>query len=201
MLYSARMTNVGRRRRFDWLWVGLPAALLGLALIVLGRGAGIPREAQPVFYPAVMLYNYGAIQLAIVILLAACLLLVLWIPQALRRLPRFARNGLALALALAGAALACWGSLPRALGVETYVHLDQARWAGRVYQLGVRLGVDADNYYVLCECPDPGFVCQCRRLRDAGEPEFTERPDLVTDPAAGTLSIRVGAQTVWSVRP
>jgi hypothetical protein len=195
------MTNVRPRRRLDWMWVGLPAAVVGVLIITLGRGAGMPAAGRAVFYPAVMLYNYAAIQFAIVILLAACLLLVLWIPQALRRLPRFAQNGLALGLTLAGAALACWGSLPRALGAETYVHLDRAAWPGRVYQLGVRLGVDGDSYYVLCECPAPGFVCQCEPLRGAGQPEFTERPDLVTDPAAGMISIRVGTQTVWSARP
>jgi hypothetical protein len=183
------------------MWIGLPAVAVGILFYFLGRGAGVPGEAGPVIYPAVMLYNYAAIQLAIVFLLAASLLLVLWIPQALRRLPRFAWNGLALALALVGAALACWGSLPRALLVSNYVHLDRAVLAGRVYQLGARLALDGDNYYVLCDCAQPGVFCRCRRLHQAGEPAFTERPALVADPAAGTLALQVGAQTLVTFEP
>ncbi len=189
------------KRRFSWMWIGLPAVAVGLLFFFLGRGAGAPGEAGTVIYPAVMLYNYAAIQLAIVFLLAASLLLVLWIPQALRRLPRFAWNGLALALALLGAALACWGSLPRALLVSNYVHLDRAVLAGRVYQLGARLALDGDNYYVLCNCAPAGIVCRCRRLHEAGEPAFTERPALVADPAAGTLALQVGAQTLVTFEP
>ena len=189
------------RRRFNWLWIGLPAIVLGVLFILLGRGAGVPRDGAAVFYPAVLLYNYAAIQLAIVTLLAASLLLVLWIPQALRRLPHFARNGLALALALAGAVLACWGSLPRALLVDNYVHLDRAELDGRIYQLGARLALDGDNTYVLCDCAQPGVFCRCRHLREAGAPAFTERPELTADPAAQTLSIRVGEQIVLTVTP
>jgi hypothetical protein len=146
-----------------------------------------------------MLYNTGAIQLAIVILLAASLLLVLWIPQAVRRLPRFAWNGAALGLALAGAALACWGSLPRTLLVQ-YFHLDRLAQAGRVYQLGARIALDGDNYYVVCVCDRLGAFCRCRPLREAGPPAFTERPRLAAGPA-GTLDIQVGAQTVYSLVP
>jgi hypothetical protein len=188
-------------RRFDWMWIGLPALLAGGLFFVLGRGGAVPGAGALVFYPAVMLYNYAVIQLAILILLAATLLLVLWIPQAMRRLPRYAWNGLALGLALAGAALACWGSLPRSLSVNSYVHLDRAELAGRVYQLGVRLGLDGDNYYVLCDCARPGLVCRCRHLREAGQPAFTERPVLAADAAAQTLSILIGQQTVLTVRP
>ena len=189
------------KRRFDWMWIGLPAVVLGVLVVYLGRGTGVPSSGGTVFYPAVMLYNYAAIQLAIVILLAASLLLVLWLPQALRRLPRFAWNGLALGLALLGAALACWGSLPRALLVSNYVHLDRAVLDGRVYQLGARVALDGDNYYVLCDCAQPGFLCRCRRLTEAGELAFTERPALVADPAAGTLALQVGAQTVVVLDP
>jgi hypothetical protein len=187
-------------RHFDWMWVGLPAVLAGGLLFALGRGLGTPSASRPVFYPAVMLYNTGAIQLAIVILLAASLLLVLWVPQAARRLPRFAWNGAALGLALVGAALACWGSLPRALLAQNYVHLDRLAQAGRVYQLGARLALDGDNYYVVCDCERLGVVCRCQPLREAGPPEFTERPQLVAEPA-GALAIRVGARTVFSLAP
>jgi hypothetical protein len=175
--------------------------VVGGVFFLMGRGSGVPADGATVFYPAVLLYNYAAIQLAIVILLAASLLLVLWIPQAIRRLPRFAVNGLALGLALTGAVLACWGSLPRALLVDNYVHLDRAALGGRVYQLGARIALDGDNYYMLCDCAQPGLFCRCRHLREAGLPAFTERPALVADPAAQTLSIRIGAQNVLTVTP
>ncbi len=183
------------------MWLGLPAMLVGALLFLLGRDAGVPRAGATVFYPAVLLYNYAAIQLAIVILLAASLLLMLWIPQAIRRLPRFAWNGLALGLLLAGSVLACWGSLPRALLTDNYLHLNRAVLNGRVYQLGARIALDGDNYYMLCDCARLGFVCQCRALREAGPPEFTERPALVADPAAQTLSIQIGPQTLLTVTP
>ena len=189
------------KRRFNWMWIGLPAALVGVLIFTLGRGGSVPGEGRPVFYPLLLLYNYAAIQLAIVILLAASLLLMLWLPQALRRLPRYAYNGLALGLALAGATLACWGSLPRALMVDNYVHLDRADLNGRVYQLGARLALDGDNYYMVCDCAQPGVYCRCHRLPEAGALAFTERPTLVADPAAGTLAIQVGAQTVLVFEP
>lgn len=188
-------------RRFDWMWIGLPALAGGVLFLLVGRNGAAPAEGGPVFYPVILLYNYASIQVAILILLAASLLLMLWIPQALRRLPRYAWNGAALALALLGATLGCWGSLPRALGVDNYVHIDRAEWPDRVYQLGARLGLDGDNYYVLCECSRPGVLCVCGHLREAGAPVFDVRPDLVADAAAGTLAIRVGEQTVWLVQP
>ncbi len=195
------MTQQRKARAFNWMLLGLPAVLVGGLYFLLARGAGVPGDGQTVFYPAVMLYNYTVIQFAILILLAATLLLMLWIPQAIRRRPRFAWNGLAVGLALAGAVLACWGSLPRALLVSNYVHLDRAEMAGRIYQLGARIAVDGDNYYVLCDCAQPGVVCQCRRLREAGAPAFTARPELLADPAAGTLSIRIGDQNLLTLRP
>lgn len=183
------------------MFIGLPAAGLGGLFFLLARGAGTPTDGGTVFYPAVLLYNYTVIQFAILILLAAIMLLMLWLPQAIRRLPRFAWNGAALALALAGAVLACWGSLPRALLVNNYVHLDRAALGGRTYQLGARIAADGDNYYVLCDCAQPGVICQCRRLREAGAPAFTARPELVADHAAGTLSIRIGARMLLTLRP
>ena len=165
------------------MWIGLSALAGGVLFLLVGRGGAAP-GAGPVFYPVSLFYNYASIPVAILTLLAASLLLMLWIPQALRRLPRYAWNGLAMALALVGATLGCWGSLPRAVGVDNYAHLDRATLEGRVYQLGVRVALDGDNYYVLCECSQPGLVCQCRPVREAGAPEFAQRPDLVADAAA-----------------
>src|SRR5215471_2664158 len=96
------------RLRPYWMLVlaGL-ALLLGLFYAALGR-ENITGGA-PLFYPAVQFYGVSAETLSTAILLLAATLLGLWVPQALGRRPRSGWNGLAVALALAGAALACWG--------------------------------------------------------------------------------------------
>src|SRR5438105_4690004 len=91
---------------------GVPALLLGVLYALLSRQNLGGLAGGTVFYPALMLYNYSAEALSTVVLLVAIALLGLWLPQALGRRPRFGRNGLAVALALAGATLACWGALP-----------------------------------------------------------------------------------------
>lgn len=181
------------------LLMALPALLAGALVAVLSQRALLADSAARVFYPGVMLYNYAAVTLATTILLLALILLAFWVPQALRRAPRFLLNGAAVALALAATALACWGSVPQL--VVTYRHVDRAALNGHQYQLGVRYAADGDNAYVLCECDGLGLVCRCRRLAEAGQPVFKERPALLADPAAGTLSIQVGQETLYRFSP
>ena len=50
--------------------------------------------------------------------------------------PRAGLNGLAVALALIGTTLACWGTLPNIF--TPYRHMDRTTLGGHVYQLGVR---------------------------------------------------------------
>lgn len=180
-------------------WCAVPALLLGAAYFALSRTGGAPTQAGLVFYPAVVFYAYTVVPLATTILLLALLALVLWVPQALRRLPRFKSNGLAAGLLLLAALLACSGGLPRFF--INYAHIDRAELNGRLYQLGLRLAADGDNYYVLCACDRLGLLCRCRPLPEAGRPAFTDRPALVADPAAQTLTLRVGAQTLVTVKP
>ncbi len=173
--------------------------LLGAAYYLAGRRGAVPPEGVPVFYPLVMLYNYTAAPLATTILLVAVTLAALWIPQVLRRMPRYQVNGLAAGLALAGSVLACAGFVPQML--VSYRHLDRAELNGQVYQLGLRLAIDGDNYFVLCGCGRLGLTCRCRRLVEAQVPDVTEIPQLEADPGSGTLSVRIGAQTVYSGQP
>jgi hypothetical protein len=172
-----------------------------LALVLGGLLAGLaqrPMLSGTVFYPLMLLYYSGAGSLATVILLLALTLLTLWIPQLVRRTPRFWLNGLAAGLALVGALLACWGSLPPL--VETYRHIDRAELGGQVYQLGARFAA-ADSAYVLCGCDRWGLFCHCRPLPEAGPVVFDQRPELRADPADGTLAIWTGSRLVASVRP
>jgi hypothetical protein len=186
------------RERWMLMLAG-PALAVAALYAWLGRAWAEPRLDGPTFYPAVMLYQYTAAPLATAVVLLAMVVLALWAPQALRRAPRFQLNGLAVLLALAGSGLACWGSLPGQL--VHYRHVDRAEAAGRVHQLGVRLGLDGNNHFVACDCAPPGLVCQCRSLVEAGPlPELTERPALAVQPD-GTLAIMVGETTVYSWVP
>ncbi len=180
-------------------WCAVPALLLGGAYFALSRTGGVPAPGAPVFYPAVVFYEYTVLPLATAILLLALLALVLWLPQAVRRLPRFKRNGLAAGLLLLAALLACSGSLPRFF--IRYAHIDRAELNGRLYQLGLRLAPGGDNYYVLCACDRLGLMCQCRPWPEAGQPTFSDRPALVADAATRTLALRVGSQTLATVTP
>lgn len=178
--------------------LGVMALVLGAAYYALSQVGAAPAEGPPVFYPAVMLYNYTAAPLAITILLVAITLAALWIPQVARRLPRYRQNGLAAGAALIGMALACASNVPQWFTV--YRHLDRAELNGQVYQLGVRLE-QAESAYVVCGCDGLGVSCRCRSFPAAGLAEVTEPPELAADPAANALLIRVGSQVVVTVPP
>jgi hypothetical protein len=190
-----------KQLRAHWMPILAGLALLaGLGYWWLSRAALEPAEGARTFYPAVMLYNYTAATCATTLGLAALLAVTLAVPQALRRAPQGAfRVGLAL-LALVGAALVCYANVPQ--WFVHYRHIDRAAWNGQVAQLGVRLALDGDNYFVLCACSPPGWVCQCRRLTEAGVvADLAARPELDVEAATGLLVIRVGSETVWSGTP
>ena len=179
----------------------VPALLLGGLYAGLSQQVITGSSGATVFYPAVMLYNYTASTLSTAILLVAIALLGLWIPQALGRRPRYGLNGLAVALALAGTTLACWGTLPQVLA--PYLHLGRATLGGQVYQLGIRYtaaGASAQGTYVVCDCDSSGLTCRCHDLPAAGQP-VAAQVQLVADPAAGTLTIQAGQQMVYRFRP
>lgn len=190
-----------RLRPYLMLLFAVPALLLGALYAFLSRQNIAPGGDATVFYPAVMLYNYTSEALSTTILLVAVALLGLWIPQALGRRPHAALNGLAVALALAGTALACWGTLPNVLA--PYLHLGRATLGGHVYQLGIRYIARGDSIvstYVYCECDGSGLTCRCHDLPAAGQP-VQARAQLLADPADGTLTIQAGSQTVYRFHP
>lgn len=192
------MRRSGSRSNWMLILAGVAALLAGVYAL-LSQRAVVTGSSVPVFYPAVMLYNYTATSLATAIVLAAVIIIGLWVPQALRRRPRYQLNALAAGLAVVASVLACWSTLPQTLA--PYRHIDRAELNGRVYQLGVRLTATGENYYVLCDCDRLGVLCGCRFLPEAGQPEFTERPDLVADPVTNTLSIRIGLRMIYQFQP
>jgi hypothetical protein len=184
-------------------WMPILAGLAlaaGLGYWWLSRAAVEPAVGGRTFYPAVLVYNYTAATCATTLGLAALLAVTLALPQALRRAPRGVfRVGAAL-LALAGAALVCYANVPQ--WFVHYRHIGRAAWQGQVAQLGVRLALDGDNYFVLCACDPPGWVCQCRPLTEAGVvTDLAALPELEVDAATGQLVIRIGSETVWSGTP
>ncbi len=187
------------RRANQTLFLAIMGLGCGALLTVISQRSLLADTTAMVFYPAVMLYNYAAIALATTILLLAAILLAVWIPQALGRAPGYGRGGLAAGMALVGSLLACMGTLPQV--VVTYRHIDRAELAGHIFQLGVRYSADGNSAYILCDCDRFGAVCRCRALTEAGEPVFQERPSLVADPAAGSLTITAGQETVYHFTP
>lgn len=187
-----------RLRPFLMLVFAVPALLLGALYAVLSQKVVAAGGGATVFYPAVMLYNYTAETLSTAILLVAVALLGLWVPQALRRRPRYGLNGLAVVLALAGTALACWGTLPQVF--RPYLHVGRAVMAGHVYQLGIRYVASGESAYVLCACDGSGLTCVCHDLAAAGKP-VAAQTQLLADPATGTLTIQAGQQMVYRFHP
>ena len=183
------------------LWFAVPALLLGGVYAYLSQHRLGSGGDTTVFYPAVLFYNYTAEALSTGILLVAGTLLGLWVPQALGRRPSAALNGLAVVLALAGTALACWGTLPKVFA--PYLHMDRTALGGHVYQLGVRYFAKDDSVqsaYVVCQCDSSGLTCTCHDLPAAGPPAPAQAR-LLPNPADGSLSIQVGSQTVYTFQP
>jgi len=209
MIYSACLFNImaneqrlsARLRPYMMLWFAVPALLLGGLYAFLSQHNSVSGGESTVFYPAVLFYNYTAEALSTGILLVAGILVGLWVPQALGRRPRAALNGVAVALALAGTALACWGSLPQVFA--PYLHLDRAALNGHVYQLGIRYFAQNGavvSAYVVCECDPSGLICHCHDLPAAGTPAQAAT-HLLANAADGSLSIQAGTDTVYSFHP
>jgi hypothetical protein len=183
------------------LFFAVPALLLGGVYAYLSQHRFGSGGDTTVFYPAVLFYNDTAEALSTGILLVARTLLGLWVPQALGRRPSARLNGLAVALALAGTALACWGTVPKVFA--PYLHLDRTALAGHVYQLGVRYFAKDDSVqsaYVVCQCDSSGLTCTCHDLPAAGTPAPAQA-HLVPNAADGSLSIQVGSQNVYTFQP
>lgn len=94
----------------------------------------------------------------------------------------------------------CWGSLP--VFATNYRHIASASLAGQVYQLGVLFPPNpAESSYIVSECDSLGLACAAHYLYEVGQPDFAELPQWLADPIAHTLTLRVGAQTIYTYRP
>jgi hypothetical protein len=190
-----------RLRPHMMLVFAVPAFLLGGLYAFLGLKNIVSGGESTVFYPALLFYNVTAEALSTLILLVAGTLVGLWLPQALGRRPRAGVNAIAAALALAGTALACWGTLPAVFA--PYLHLSRATLDGQVYQLGLHYtarGGAVVSTYVYCGCDGSGLFCQCHDLPAAREPPAAPA-QLLAGPGPHTLTIQVNSQTVYQFQP
>jgi hypothetical protein len=181
-------------------WMALlagPALLLAAVYFALGLRGALPAEGARVFYPAIMLYNYTAAPFSILIVLVGLTLAGLWIPQGLHRLAHWKRNGLMAAVALAAAGLACWASLPQMFA--TYRHIERAEVDGRVFQLGARFALDADNVVVLCDCDRLGLMCRCQHLTQAPR-ALDDLPRFRVDQGRQELVVEMEGQALVTIR-
>jgi hypothetical protein len=187
--------------RRSWMWLlGAAAAGLGGLMAWLSQQPMVAGPDRLVFYPLVVFYSALATPVSVVLLLTALTILGFWVPQALGRRPRWAANGLVALLALAGGALACWGSLPQTF--TPYRHLDRAVLNGLTYQLGLRAAASPPGFFfVLCTCDAAGLRCACSDLVETEPEAITEIPRLIADADTNRLRVQVGEATVWEHAP
>ena len=180
----------------------MSAVLAGVYFYILLSGY-LPEDGRPVIYGLIILFNYSAAAISIGLLMVFIVIVFMWIPEAIKRLPRWRLNAFAAGLSLAATLIACVSSLP--VGGLKYVHVADATLNGRIFHLGARLAAPpVPSYYVLCQCDATGQFCQCRTLTDLGEIKFEEisvRPTLVADAATNTLAVMDGAKTLFTTTP
>lgn len=174
-------------------------SLLVAGIYALASFSGVPANGAEFWYWPVAWYNASAWSLMVACGLGILVVLMIWGLWIMSKAPRRALATLAAGLALAASTLMCWASLP--VGTATYRHIDEATLNGQMYRLGVRLGLDGNIFYVVSACEDWGLLCTARYLPEAGQPAFEELPELMADSAAGTLTIRVSEQTIYTFRP
>lgn len=159
--------------------------------------SAVPADGAEFWYWPVAWYNASAWSLMVACGLGVLVVLMIWGLWVMSKAPHGRMATLGAALAVAASGLMCWASLP--LGSVTYRHIDTAPLDGQTYQLGVRLGLDGNNAYIVSACA--GLMCRARYLPQAGRPDFTELPELLADPTEHTLAIQVGEQILYTYRP
>ncbi len=181
-------------------WLAVPALLLAALYAWLSGRPVVPPDGGPVFYPALVIYNFTATALATALALVAMLVFGMWLPQALGRQPRAWVSGGAVLLALAASALSCWGTLPQTF--TPYRHLDRVTQGGHVYQLGLRAVLAENEYvYVLCTCDPSGLNCVCHDLVATTAEAVTAPPKLSFDLVTNRFTVQVGETTVYEFTP
>lgn len=173
---------------------------LTIPIVLTGLLQPAPMDGERLWYGPTLVYHYAAAPLSALCGLMLMGLAVMWLVAVRARSVNRGILTLAFVFSLITSGLMCWSSLP--VFATSYRHIASASLARQVYQLGVLFPPNpAESYYVVSECDSFGLVCTAHYLYAAGQPNFTELPQWVADPAAHTLTLRVGEQTIYTYHP
>lgn len=165
--------------------------------------AAAPPDGGTIVYPFTIAYNYTALPVSIVVLLAALTALFFWIPNAIVKRGAWVRDGVLVALACVALLVSIIIALP--LGSRIYRELPNGTLAanGKTYHLGVIAASDkAGNAYALyavCECA--GLVCTCRHLLDQSLATLDPLPSLALDPGTSRVTVQVDGRVLYETQP
>ncbi|MGQ0602291.1 MAG: hypothetical protein ACT4QE_11445 [Anaerolineales bacterium] len=190
----------------SWLksnWIALTAlACVAVTALyaVFAFTAALPPDGGSIIYPSTYAYNYTALPVSIVVLLAALTALFFWIPSALVKRGAWVRDGVLVALACVALIVSIGIALP--LGSRIYREVPNGSLTanGKTYHLGVIVSGDqAENAYTLCECV--GFNCECRHLFDESLATLDPLPALTLNPGTQVVTVRVDDRVLYETRP
>lgn len=189
---SAEEAERGNATVFPAVWATLALALFYVLLgwawkprFAFGDAAGI--------YWLLIAFDWTALPLAGLALLAAVGLAIVWAVGALRRRRSGRRLGVSAGLVLLAAALLLGASFPAI--VSPWAPVDAARAGGRTFYLGATRAL-IDTNYALFECDRLGLFC--RQVFRSGDVSSSGNVDgeLRFDPETGELAMVVGAGEV-----
>ncbi|MEG3988844.1 hypothetical protein QUA13_17120 [Microcoleus sp. S28C3] len=160
----------------------------------------VPIDKIAVFYWAVLFYNHAGIPLTGIILLLVLILMVVPLcepTQKTKSSTTWATIGLSV-LALAIAVSSVFSQL-----FVNYEHLTSAEFDDYRYNLGLRIAMDNDNFYVIGKCDRFGIRCDCYAvspldyLEDADYYNKTSRtPSLERDAKTKIIYIKTKSRTI-----
>jgi hypothetical protein len=187
--------------RNNWIAVVSLACVAVTALYTLfALTAPLPPDGGSVVYPFTIAYNYTALPVSIVVLLAALTALFFWIPTAIVKRGPWLRDAVLVALACGAAVVSIVIALP--LGSRIYREAPNGTLAanGKTYHLGViASGKTAENAYTLCECA--GLACECRHLFDESLATLDPLPTLAFDPGTNRVTVQVEGRVLYETKP
>jgi len=190
-----------QRLKDNWIAITSLVCVAVTALYTLfAFTAALPPDGGSIVYPFIIAYNYTALPISIVVLLAALTALFFWIPNAIVKRGAWVREGAFVALACVALIVSIVVALP--LGARIYRELPNGTLAanGQTYHLGVIASEDkAENAYTLCECA--GFTCTCRHLLDESLATLDPLPTLSLDPGTNRVTVRLGDRLLYESRP
>ena len=187
--------------RNNWIAVVSLACVTVTALYALfAFTAAAPPDGGSIIYPFTIAYNYTALPVSIVVLLAALTALFFWIPNAIVKRGPWVRDGVFVALASVALVVSILIALP--LGARIYREVPGGTLAagGKTYHLGlIASGEATENAYTLCECA--GLVCECRHLFDESLATLSPLPTLSFDPGTNRVTVRVEDRVLYEQAP